>query len=118
MRSRSLVFLLIGVFGLSAIGATLVIPRLVRVPLPAVSAEAPITSEELATKIAAYEELVKEDPANARYWTALGNLYVRQRDWGKAAESFQKALELKPEDNEIRQELGIVSGIWDARKKV
>lgn len=110
MRRQSLVFMLIAVFSVSAVGAVLVIPRLVRVPPPAVSAEASVTSEDLTIKIAAYEELVKEAPANVRYWAALGNLYVRQRDWGKAAQSFQKALELKPEDNEIRQELGII--LW------
>jgi len=108
MRSRSLIFLLIGIFGLLAAGAVFVIPRLVTVPLPAT--EASVTSEDLATKIAAYEELVQEDPANPRYLTALGSLYVRQRDWSKAAESLQKALELKPEDNQIRQELGII--LW------
>lgn len=106
MRRQSLVLVLIAIFSVSAAGAVLIIPRLVRVPLPAASSASP----DLATQITAYEELVKENPTNARYWIALGNLSVRQRDWGKAAESFQKALELKPEDTEIRRELGIV--LW------
>ncbi len=110
MKRQSLVLVLMLVFGVSALGAVLVIPRLARTPLPAVSANVPLTGENLATQIAAYQELVEEDPANARYWATLGNLYVRQRDWNKAVESFQKALELNPDDNDIRQELGIT--LW------
>lgn len=110
MKRQSLVLVLMLVFGVSALGAVLVIPRLASTPVPAVSANVPLTGENLAIQIAAYQELVEEDPAIARYWATLGNLYVRQRDWDKAVESFQKALELNPEDNDIRQELGIT--LW------
>ena len=48
--------------------------------------------------IATYKKSIQENPNEASFYILLGQLYESKQDWNKAKESYQKALELKPDD--------------------
>lgn len=54
-------------------------------------------SEKPAEAIPLFEEILSQDPEISDAWFALGNIYFRQREWEKAADSYQKTLRLRPD---------------------
>lgn len=52
-----------------------------------------------------YIEIIKQDPKNIEAYSALGNLYLRQKNFSDAKESFKQILKLKPEDREAKFQL-------------
>jgi tetratricopeptide (TPR) repeat protein len=48
--------------------------------------------------IATYQQSLKDNPREPSFYTLMGELYESKQDWGNAKDSYQKALELKPED--------------------
>ncbi len=44
------------------------------------------------------KEIEKEDPQNPRVYQSLGKIYQQRKEWLKAIEEFNKALELNPRD--------------------
>ncbi len=48
--------------------------------------------------IATYEQAIKDYPRVPDFYILLGELYGSQRDWTKAQDAYQKALEVKPND--------------------
>jgi len=48
--------------------------------------------------IAIYQQAIKDHPRVPDFYILLGELYGSKRDWTKAQEAYQKALEVKPND--------------------
>ncbi|MEO8883448.1 MAG: tetratricopeptide repeat protein [Devosia sp.] len=55
---------------------------------------------------AAYEAAIATDPKNASLHFALGKAFTEVSDWRRAADSFRKATELRPEDATAFTSLG------------
>jgi Tfp pilus assembly protein PilF len=56
------------------------------------------------------DEAVQADPQNAQIWTARGKAYERLGDKTKAAESYGRAIGLRPKDDAARSGLARVGG--------
>jgi tetratricopeptide (TPR) repeat protein len=99
MQNKTIIALLIGLFAAAALGGAVVLLQPFQMPgQPSAAAD----EQETQTQIAAYESLIAENPEDPKYHQGLGNLYWSLGEWEKAAEHFQQALELVPEDNELR----------------
>lgn len=61
-----------------------------------------------AGQIKVLEEQVKEDPANARAWTELGNLYFDSDQYEKAIAAYRQSLQLDPRNADVWTDLGIM----------
>ncbi len=48
---------------------------------------------------------IAKNPKDAGLYKELGRIYMKTGEWHDAAESFKKALELNPEDNEAKTKL-------------
>jgi len=57
--------------------------------------------------LAALEELAREAPATPRLEAALGKAYYQKRDFGRAAQHLQLAVQQDPKDGESTQLLGL-----------
>jgi Flp pilus assembly protein TadD len=54
------------------------------------------------------DQAVRADP-RAEYWVALGRVQARNPNWrGRAIESYRAALELEPDNAEVRFALGLL----------
>lgn len=63
---------------------------------------------------------VKDDPKNAYFHKGLGVAFMQKREFGRAAESFRKALELNPYYADVRNDLGtalVLDGKRDEGKR-
>jgi len=49
-----------------------------------------------------YQNLVDQEPGNAQAWLRLSQVYLRQRDFGKAREASDKARAIEPNNVEVR----------------
>jgi Tfp pilus assembly protein PilF len=56
------------------------------------------------------DEAVQADPQNALIWTTRGQVYERLGDKAKAAESYGRAINLRPRDEAARNGLARVGG--------
>ena len=56
------------------------------------------------------DEAVQADPQNAQIWTTRGKAYERLGDKAKAAESYGRAVNLRPRDDAARNGLARVGG--------
>ncbi len=105
MRNKTMIALLIGLFVAAVLGGAAIILQ----PLPLGPSNQPAAAtgdadqqEEVQAQIEAYKSLLSEDPNNPKYHQGLANLYWSIGEWEKAAEHFQQALQLTPEDDELR----------------
>ena len=57
-----------------------------------------------------YQSLLKDQPANAALWTAMGKLYARFNQFPEAAVCFRRALQIKPGDPEVLKWFQMVGG--------
>ena len=48
--------------------------------------------------IATYQRSLQDNPREASFYILLGELYESKKDWEKAKESYQKALEIQPDN--------------------
>lgn len=51
---------------------------------------------------------IAKNPKDAQLYRELGNIYMRIGDWNDAKESFEKVIELDPNDDIIKRKLGRV----------
>ena len=56
------------------------------------------------------DEAVQADPGSAMAWSARGQAYERLGDKAKAAESYNRALNIRPKDEPARSGLARVGG--------
>ncbi len=56
------------------------------------------------------DEAVQADPQNGQIWTARGQAYERLGDKTKAADSYGRAVNLRPKDEAARSGLARVGG--------
>lgn len=56
--------------------------------------------------IAYLEKAIAQAPKNVNYLNAMGGLFERKEDWGKAADWYKKALEAKADDFDANHNLG------------
>jgi tetratricopeptide (TPR) repeat protein len=70
-------------------------------------ARAAAAQGDLGKAIAKYEELLKVDPKLAPAYNNLGSLYLRQREYKKAADILDKGLKLDPKMTSATALLGI-----------
>ncbi len=65
------------------------------------------TSEAMVQMAGEFEQAVRDNPddANARYDLGLARMYDRK--WGRAAEQFQKVIELEPEFADAHANLAV-----------
>ena len=56
------------------------------------------------------DEAAQDDPQNAQIWTTRGLLYERLGDKAKAAESYARAINLRPKDEAARTGFARVAG--------
>jgi tetratricopeptide (TPR) repeat protein len=52
---------------------------------------------------------IAKNPKNAELYKELGNVYIRAKEWQDAAESFNKAVELDPQDTNAKIKLKQIS---------
>jgi len=64
-----------------------------------------IQSDQSARAIPLYEELVRKDPQNRKYWLWLGELYTWNDRQTKAIEAYERAVALDSSDVETMQKL-------------
>jgi hypothetical protein len=57
-----------------------------------------------------YQSLLKDQPANAPLWNAMGNLYARFDQFPQAAVCFRRSLQIKPDDPDVLKWLRAVGG--------
>jgi tetratricopeptide (TPR) repeat protein len=62
---------------------------------------------EISKKIAALENLISQDPNNANYQTQIANLFYDSGQYEKAAEHYQKSLNLHPGDPNVETDLAV-----------
>lgn len=55
-----------------------------------------IAKGDTAGAIAAYQRSVKKDPGDGKAWGKLGNLYMQNAEYRKAAEAYEKAATVEP----------------------
>jgi tetratricopeptide (TPR) repeat protein len=48
--------------------------------------------------LATYRQSVKDNPHDASFYILMGEIYEAKRDWNDAKDSYQKALQIKPDD--------------------
>ncbi len=58
--------------------------------------------------LAALEDEVKRNPANAGAWVQLGHLYFDKDQHKKAIQAYEKSLELSPDNTNVITDLGIM----------
>ncbi len=61
---------------------------------------------------------IAKSPRDARLYRELGNVYMRTESWDDAKQSFEKALELEPEDEATKRKLGRVLSKLDQAAKI
>ena len=59
-------------------------------------------SQDYAASLAVYNQLVKDDPADAQSYLRMSQIYRQQRDFAKAREANDKAKAVEPNSIEIR----------------
>jgi tetratricopeptide (TPR) repeat protein len=59
-------------------------------------------SQDYAGSLAVYNQLVKDDPADAQSYLRMSQIYRQQRDFSKAREANDKAKAIEPNSIEIR----------------
>lgn len=60
---------------------------------------------DASRRIEALEQLSAKDPRNPEYLTQVGNIYYDSGDYEKAAEAYQKSLEIRPGDPNVETDL-------------
>lgn len=70
-------------------------------------ARAAASQGDLVTAVAKYEELLRVDPKLAAAYNNLGSLYLRQKEYKKAAATLDKGLKLDPKMTSAMALLGI-----------
>ncbi len=66
------------------------------------------SQEEMAGKIQALKDIVNKDPKNLSAWVELGNLYFDSDQPKEAIEAYSKYLAVKPDNADVRTDLGIM----------
>jgi tetratricopeptide (TPR) repeat protein len=57
-----------------------------------------IAEGSVDTAIATYQQSLRDNPTDSRFSILLGELYESKHDWNQAKDSYQKALEISPEN--------------------
>jgi cytochrome c-type biogenesis protein CcmH/NrfG len=72
----------------------------------------PLTKEpisiELTEKIEDLKEMVRENSKDLAAWVKLGNIYAEHQRYREAAEAYSQFLSIKPNDSDIRTNLGLM----------
>jgi hypothetical protein len=89
-----------------AIGGILFCGHYAHEPLAPVSSVTIMQGD--AGQIKVLEEQVKENPANVRAWTELGNLYFDSDQYEKAIAAYRQSLQLEPRNADVWTDLGIM----------
>jgi tetratricopeptide (TPR) repeat protein len=63
---------------------------------------------EVASKIKTLNEILRKDPKNLPAWVELGDLYFDSDQPKEAIEAYRKYLAAKPEDPDVRTDMGIM----------
>ncbi len=63
---------------------------------------------EVAAKLQALKDIVQKDPKNLSAWAELGNIYFDTDRPQEAIEAYNKYLAMKPDNPDIRTDLGIM----------
>jgi cytochrome c-type biogenesis protein CcmH/NrfG len=112
MRAASWAFLIFG-FGIGLLGMnTYIKPRAAEItkPIPqfvpqsAAASSAPAPADPALIK--KLEDELKADPKNFDALRELGNLHYDERKYAEAAEVYAKALEVRPDDVDVRSDRG------------
>jgi cytochrome c-type biogenesis protein CcmH/NrfG len=67
-------------------------------------------SIELMEKIEELKETVRENPKDLAAWVKLGNIYSQHNRYREAIEAYGQSLSIKPDDPDIRTNLGLMLG--------
>ena len=65
-------------------------------------------NDRLSDALQIYEQILEDDPANARVRVAMGSIYERRRQWEAAADAYRAALHIDPNLVRARSNLGAV----------
>ncbi len=65
-----------------------------------------MTEAQTKAEIASLKEMIRKDPKNVDALIRLGNLSMDEQDYNLAAENYNKALEIKPDDADVRVDFG------------
>lgn len=60
---------------------------------------------DAANRLAALEQMSAKDPKNAEYLTQIANIYYDLGKYDKAAEVYQKSLDIRPRDPNVETDL-------------
>jgi len=120
MNKKSLILTVLIAFAIGFVaGITAVIVKGGKEPNePETSSRAsfPMTKEpisiELTEKIEDLKEAVRENPKDPAAWVKLGNIYAEHHRYREAAEAYSQFLSIKPNDPDVRTNLGILLRRW------
>lgn len=59
---------------------------------------------------------IAKNPKDAQLYKELGTVYMRMGDWLDAKQSFEKSIDLEPENEEVKRKLGRVIGKINSNK--
>jgi cytochrome c-type biogenesis protein CcmH/NrfG len=65
-------------------------------------------SIEFMEKIEDLKEMVRENPKDLAAWVKLGSIYAENHRYREAAEAYSQSLSIKPNDPDIRTNLGLM----------
>ena len=120
MKTKTLILVILVAFSVGFItGITTVIVKggkESKEPGTSKTASIPITKEpisiELTEKIEDLKAMVRENPKDLTALAKLGNIYGEHDRYREAAEAYIQFLSIKPNDPDIRTNLGIVLRSW------
>jgi cytochrome c-type biogenesis protein CcmH/NrfG len=120
MKKKGFILAILAAFSLGFItGATMVIVKGEKEsnePETSPKASFPMTKEpmsiELTEKIEDLKETVRENPKDLAAWVKLGNIYAEYHRYREAAEAYHQALSVKPNDPDVRTNLGLLLRSW------
>ena len=120
MKKKSLILAILVAFSVGLItGITTVIVKggkESKEPGTSKTASIPMTKEpisiELTEKIEDLKETVRENPKDLAAWVKLGNIYAEHHRYREAAEAYSQFLSIKPNDPDVRTNLGMLLRSW------
>jgi len=81
-------------------------------PMNPQTSSSPMTQEpisiELTEKIEELKQTVRQNPTDLAAWVKLGNIYSDHHQYREAIEAYRQSLSIKPNDPDIRTNLGLM----------
>ncbi|HYG69222.1 MAG TPA: tetratricopeptide repeat protein [Anaeromyxobacteraceae bacterium] len=94
--------------GLSMGGRSAAPPAPVAQPAPGAPAPNQAQGANIAGRISMLEQITAREPKNVQAWVELGNAYFDTRQPKKAADAYERALEVQPNNPDVLTDQGVM----------